>query len=523
MLRIGCYTRKSVYSDTSDSTEVQYKLAVNYCNIHYENYEIIKYEDEGYSGASTQRPDFNRLISDIKSGFLDVVICYKLDRISRNIRDFSNFYAMLEELNVDFVCLKDNIDTSTNLGRTMMYISSVFSQFERETIAERVADNMIELAKSGKWTGGKAPTGYRLEKIFIDGKSHTTLVPNPDTLPFFNFVIDTFLEKNFSLNGLETYFRQNQIKSLNGKYLSSTVLYNLMRNPIYCTADKRSLTYFKELGCTIGCPEEKFNGQNGILIYGRTSGGKHKKHTCNPPNKWVVSVGLHKPLLSSDKWLAIQSRFGYNTFNKARKHKIGILKGILKCSCGYTMRTTHKVDKIYNITYEYYSCPNREKRGNEYCNMRAVKIEDIDNSVINLLKSISVDKSVIDSYVPNKSCYITHRSKSDILRNINNAETKICNLTSTLSSNSSSVAAKYIVSEIEALDKQITDLKRELLDIKREEIKYNEHCISKDEKYKIICDIVDNLDNADYDELTSIIKDLFIECIWDGKSLKLKL
>ena len=93
MLRIASYGRKSRYSDKSDSTDVQYKMCVEYCKSHYNNFQIYRYEDEGYSGGNTDRPDFKRLISDIQDNKLDILVSYKIDRISRNVTDFSNFFS----------------------------------------------------------------------------------------------------------------------------------------------------------------------------------------------------------------------------------------------------------------------------------------------------------------------------------------------------------------------------------------------------------------------------------------------
>lgn len=131
-MNIAIYTRKSVYSDSSDSTSVQFDLASNYCKSHYSDYQILKYEDEGYSGASTNRPGYESLMSDIRDKLIDIVVCYKIDRISRSVKDFSLFYDEISSLGVEFVSLKENVDTSTPLGRAMMYMCSIFAQMERE-------------------------------------------------------------------------------------------------------------------------------------------------------------------------------------------------------------------------------------------------------------------------------------------------------------------------------------------------------------------------------------------------------
>lgn len=524
MLNIACYSRKSIYSDKSDSTDVQYTLSAEYCKTHYSDYELYRYEDEGYTGANTDRPDYNHLIADIKDGRLDVVICYKIDRISRDVLDFSNFFSLLSEHDVEFVSIKEQIDTSTPLGRAMMYICSVFAQMERETIAERVTDNMIELSKSGKWAGGKAPIGFERQRVEVNGKMHTILVENPAEIPFLNMIADTFLQGGYSLGGLETHFRKQGVKTLKGNYLSASQLYNILKNPHYAPADKSTLEFFKSLGCTIGCDESKFTGEYGIMAYNRTTGGGKKKHSANPPEKWIISVGLHRPLINSNKWLSIQKRFGNNVIDKTRKHKIGILKGVLRCSCGYTMRVQHKVDKTYHKTYDNYFCQNRNRRGVEYCDRSFTPVADLDNVVIELLKSIALDKSTIDNYVyEDKTVYACIRSRSDVQKDIDRLELKIGNLTSALGSNSSSSAAKYIVSEMEKIDRQIAGLKYELMEIESNDRKRAKAHKDTEDKYKMVCHIVDSLETADYDELNGLIKDLFKECVWDGVSLKVKL
>ena len=87
-----------------------------------------------------------------------MLIVYRLDRISRSIGDFTALIERLVHLNVAFVSIREQFDTSTPMGRAMMYIASVFSQLERETIAERIRDNLHELAKTGRWLGGITPT-----------------------------------------------------------------------------------------------------------------------------------------------------------------------------------------------------------------------------------------------------------------------------------------------------------------------------------------------------------------------------
>ena len=134
---------------------------------------VLVYEDEGFSGGNLERPQFKKMMNDAKAGKLSAIIVYRLDRISRNIGDFASLIEELNDLRISFVSIKEQFDTSSPMGRAMMYIASVFSQLERETIAERIRDNMHELSKTGRWLGGTTPTGYsseQVQKVAVDGK-----------------------------------------------------------------------------------------------------------------------------------------------------------------------------------------------------------------------------------------------------------------------------------------------------------------------------------------------------------------
>lgn len=524
MIRIGHYARKSVYSDKSDSIQAQYNIGVEYCKSHYENYEIYRYEDEGFTGANVNRLGYSRLVSDVKDGKLNIVICYKIDRISRNVSDFSSFFNLLVEHNVGFVSIKEQIDTSTPLGRAMMYICSVFAQMERETIAERVKDNLNQLSKSGKWAGGRAPLGFKLERVQIDGKTHTILVENPDGLRLLNLLSDTFLENHFSLNQIEKYCRDNHITTYQGYYLSGAQIHLILRNPTYCCADQDAYDYFKDLGCVMDVERDKFDGEHGIIAYDRSQGGRKTKHVVNPPEKWHICVGLHKPLWTSQKYIAIQSRFGNNKICKTKKHKIGILAGVLRCSCGYLMRVQHKVCSPEKI-YDNYFCQQRHRKGKEFCDRKFTRVEILDGAVIKILKQIRLDRSLIDNYIYEdaSSIFLSVRSRSDIQKDISNAENQIANLTRALSQNSSSTAAKYIIDDIEKIDRKLSGFKYELMEVGISERNLRNAEQNKETKYKMVCEIVDNLETADYDEINRLIKELFRECVYDGQDLRIKI
>ena len=154
------YSRKSIYTGKGESIENQIELCRSYISSKYPcdpDPHIKIYEDEGFSGKNTERPQFEKMLCDIQLGparFRNR-LRDRLDRISRSVSDFSTFIEKLNRLGISFLCIKEEFDTSRPMGKAMMYIASVFSQLERETIAERVRDNMLLLARSG--CGGAAP------------------------------------------------------------------------------------------------------------------------------------------------------------------------------------------------------------------------------------------------------------------------------------------------------------------------------------------------------------------------------
>ena len=159
---IAIYSRKSKFTGKGESIGNQVDMCKEYVRLHYGEKALetaIVFEDEGFSGGNTNRPAFQRMIAQIERGEIGTLVVYRLDRVSRNVSDFSGLIENLKRKDITFVSIRENFDTSTPMGRAMMYIASVFSQLERETIAERIRDNMHELAKTGRGLGGNTPTG----------------------------------------------------------------------------------------------------------------------------------------------------------------------------------------------------------------------------------------------------------------------------------------------------------------------------------------------------------------------------
>ena len=150
--------------------------------------------------------------------------------------------------------------------------------------------------------------------------------------------------------------------------------------------------------------------------------------------------------MDSQTFLSIQERFGQNIIDKTRKHKIGILKGVLRCSCGRLMRTKYKYDKKYNIEYQHYYCPGKDRLGPEYCSTKMIRLDDIDAEVIQQLTDISLDYTLIDQYISPVIPIPSLRSRSVVEKELKSVQNKISNLTQALANTDESPAAKYIIS-----------------------------------------------------------------------------
>src|SRR5438105_15190416 len=119
------------------------------------------YDDGGYSGGSTERPALKRLLADIQSGLIDVVVVYKVDRLTRSLADFAKIVEIFDAAGVSFVSVTQQFNTTTSMGRLTLNVLLSFAQFEREVTGERIRDKIAASKKKGLWMGGFVPFGYR--------------------------------------------------------------------------------------------------------------------------------------------------------------------------------------------------------------------------------------------------------------------------------------------------------------------------------------------------------------------------
>ena len=516
-MRFFAYGRKSVYKDNSDSIDNQFRMCREYCEMRFPN-EIESWQqfsDEDFTGANTNRPGFQSMMTLLREDACDVLVVYQLDRFSRDVRDFSTAYAEMQAHHVRFICLDLNIDTSTPIGEAMMYVSAAFGQMERKNIALRVADNMSGLAKKGYWVGGNPPVGYERSRIVVNGRKHVTIVPVPEGVEYMNWLYDYFLSGSYSLQRLETEFRKKGITSPRGYFFSTVQIYQLLTSPYCCEATPEVYDYYEAKGCKMESPRELWDGSHGVMVYGRTT-QKGKTHQKTKPEEWIVCLGYHEPFMPAEKWLAVQARMSSNLRIHKPKYPVPLLKGVLRCSCGALMgiSTRKKVDGVSR----WYFCERRMRRGSEACACKQIKCDLLDEKALEVFREIEADPKLIAKYVEK-----TEKKKGDDPRKlqakISGTEDKIGRLAASLALAENSAASRYIIAEMETLDAELRGLKARKAEA--EANRRSEMNKEKDstEKAREILKLLEGLDGFTAKEKNEIVRSVVRECTWDGERL----
>ena len=390
-IRAAIYVRKSKMTEKGESINNQIELCKNYfSNLHLDDdIEFIIYRDEGFSGGNINRPEFQKLIKDIKKRRFNYLVCYKLDRISRNVADFTSTLKILEENNVEFISITEQFDTTSVMGRAMINISATFAQMERETIAERIRDNMLELSKTGRWLGGTSPLGFKSTPIIYESNGHKkkmySLEVVEEEIEIVKLIYDMYIEHK-SCSPIARYLCSNSIKGKNGGDFSRNTVLQIITNPVYCTADKKAFDYFKSKGANIsGNPDSN----NGIMAYNKRKNGKKD----NPMDEWIISTGRHLGVISSTKWIQCQQILEYIRKKPSNKSGTGnkfLLSGLLKCGiCNSSMCSWSRNNPKNNKYERYYRCELKNRASNR-CSCKMLNADKAEIFVIDLLKNLDI-------------------------------------------------------------------------------------------------------------------------------------
>lgn len=547
---IAIYTRKSKATDKGESIQTQIKMCEEYIQRLFpeEETKIIYYDEgEGKSGGDSQRAKFRKLMSDAKKHVYNVLMCYRLDRIARSVADFSDLIEELSASKISFISVKEQFDTTTPMGRAMMYIASVFAQLEREIGAERIRDNMRELAKSGRWLGGTTPTGYEsegYETVTIKEINEDNEVERKKKKAFKLKVIESekiLIEmlfrkyRNFqSLTMMETYTLNNDIKTKNNKRFTRFALLGIYQNIVYAVNDMDMYNYLTEKGIEIYAKKEDFDGKHGMIAYNKTRQIKHKAKQRNDMKDWIVAVGKHPGYISGKEWIEVQEIIERNSqkrYRRPRKNK-AILSGILKCKCnGYMRPKLHTGRKYTNGDDRFfYMCEMKELSRSHKCDANNIDGNKLDIELISQMKRWFAPNSKIVKE-------LQKISESEPEENENNDEIERLRK---IYKNNEKTLSEYI-SKIIYVDVELMDeINKEVKKLKDENKKIQEKIdeltlknegmnisVGENEIAKLVLNVINNYFDTftDLDVLKQreLLKVFVESAVWDGETVEIKL
>lgn len=543
-LKIAIYARKSVSTEKGESISNQIATCKNYAEtiLGAETNQLVIYQDDGFSGKNLVRPQFQKMLSEIEKGGYSHIVCYRLDRVSRSVADFSGLLKELQDLNVDFISVKEQFDTSSPTSKAMMYISAVFAEMERETIRERVVDNMTSLTSTGRFLGGKAPDGYikqSIEEIDPTGKKkrHNILVVNKERAEQVQDIFKKYLEWQ-SIKKIETYYSQHSIYNHTGYAYKCISLRRILTNPCYCTADEQAYNYFEELGCKIMMPKSAFDGKYGITVYMRHKmvvNKRNKKQAVEKlPEEWLIYVGYHQPLVTSSDYIKTQEIISQRRSLSIRKpigvH--GILSGMLRCgNCGDYMRPSNVAQDengAYNGKRFYYICENKSVSARHNCNIKNIRGDKFDLEIIDRVERLLNDdndiiKSIKNSNSKSPNIGDIEKQKRIINTEISKKQLAISNLIMKIAT-ADEIVQGYISKQVAELDKDIKELEFKLKHIDEQETINNKERLEMERIENVITKIKAG---ALRQEITvpedmlvirNTLKEIIDTIVWDGKT-----
>ena len=355
--RIYCaaYCRKSVEEradETFGSIENQHESILNFIASHkHEGWVPLteRYDDNGFTGSNTNRPSLQKLINDIKKSRVNMVVVYKLDRLSRSLVDFVQLLKFFDEHGVAFASITQPIDTSTSTGKLMLHILSSFAEFERELISERTHDKMGAARKRGQWLGGRPPFGYTRDK---EGKK---LVIDKAEAKIVREMFELYLKGN-SLLKVASILNEKGYRSRAGKQKDGKPFGGLKFGVTQIQQAIKNVVYI------------------GKVFYAGQ-----------------VYEGQQEAMIEEETFKKAQQVLKDNRVERKAVKNIecsGLLTHILHCkTCGHSMFHTYTL-KHKTHKYRYYVCTNAQKRGYNSCPTKSVNAQAIEDTVVDCLKML---------------------------------------------------------------------------------------------------------------------------------------
>jgi site-specific DNA recombinase len=338
-LRCAIYTRKSSeegLDSAFNSLDAQRQAGLDYiASQRSQGWTPVSaaYDDGGYSGGSTDRPALQRLLADIRAGRVDVVVVYKVDRLSRSLADFAKLMDLFDEHRVSFVSVTQQFNTTTSMGRLTLNMLLSFAQFEREVAGERVRDKIAATFRRGVFVTGQPPIGYRRSRPGEAGHGERTLQIVPDEAAVVRAIYQGYLDLG-SLVGLAERvnaaghrtkrWTSSRGRTFGGTRFSAALLHRILTNPIYLG----KVTHTRRAG--------------GVGVGGGRAGSVHQQQSTTE-----VHDAKHTPIVERALWDAVQARMA--TAQRSTTHRwthTHLLKGKLRTFDGHAMSPTSTHKKV---------------------------------------------------------------------------------------------------------------------------------------------------------------------------------
>lgn len=446
------YARQSIDKKDSLSIETQLSFAKGMAVGEPE-----LYIDRGISGKDVvHRPEFLRLLNDIKKGTINRILVYKLDRFTRSLLDFTNTWEYLSKYKVEFISVTENFDTSTPIGKAMIFIMAVFAQMEREQISKRVYDNYYDRIELGRWPGGPAPYGYSNTTI-TQGDQKVSSLKLEDNIKNLEEIMKVYAYPTTSLGDIGRMMTAKQCPGPNSSKWSPCSVGRVIRNPASVKCDHAVYTYFKNLEVNIINPLKDFNGEHGGMLVGKkgavTKGALDSKGA-------TFAIGNWPGYIDSALWLSCQKKLDTNekvASNEGPRNSW--LTGLMKCGdCGRSVMVRKYKRKSDGEIVRTLRC-----RGKDFldCELKPqMRIEQIEGSVqIELEKLLAGCKPA-----PFNNANETNELELELIR----IDEAVINLMQVLKTKSvSTLTVDYINQELEKL----TETKGKLIEEKNNRIR----------------------------------------------------
>ena len=529
------YSRKSKFTGKGESIENQIELCRQYIAMHFgedEAEHALVYEDEGFSGGNLERPQFKQMMKDSQKIEFAAIVVYRLDRISRNIGDFAKLIEDLGDRHIDFISIREQFDTSSPMGRAMMYIASVFSQLERETIAERIRDNMHELSKTGRWLGGTTPTGYAsesLSSVTVDGKVKKAckLKPIPEEIQLVKTIFSVFTESG-SLSKTDQYLLEHRCVTKRGKQFTRFAIRGILTNPVYMIADDTAYQYLKENNVDLFAEPSEFDGEHGIMAYNRTLQRPGKATQIRPMEDWIVAVGKHPGIISGANWVRVQSMLDVNKSKSYRRPRsnVALLSGLLRCGeCGDYMRPklTGRTNANGELIYTYM-CSTKERSHGTVCSMKNCNGNTLDAKIVEEIRKVATDKKDFGQLL-SKTRKVINDNKASyeaeltlLVKNHAETEARIKRLVESLSV-ASETSAKYVMEQIDELHRQSEQEQTRIAEL--EKLARQSNALSQNLFFyrDMIESFADTVDSTTIEERRRLLRTIVKKVVWDGKNV----